>query len=97
MNIKNYSFRDDRLSGEFAREEFDIVRFCCIGSGIKLRSYQINAARSIVRSVLENLGLSFAVMFPRQSGKNELQAQIECFLLAIFAQTGGEIVKISPT
>jgi hypothetical protein len=36
-------------------------------------------------------------MFPRQSGKNELQAWLEAWLLALHAETGGEIVKVSPT
>ncbi|MCC6147305.1 MAG: hypothetical protein IT308_07020 [Anaerolineaceae bacterium] len=66
-------------------------------SGLKLRQYQIEAARSIARSVVQDLGLSFVVMFPRQSGKNELQAQIETYLLTLLSQSPAEIVKISPT
>jgi hypothetical protein len=97
MPIKEQSVRANHHDDKFVREEFDIVRFSRLGSGMQLRSYQIDAARAIVDSVLANLGFSFAVMFPRQSGKNELQAQIECFLLTLFAQKGGEIVKISPT
>jgi len=37
------------------------------------------------------------VVFPRQSGKNELQAQIETYLLTLLSQLDTEIVKISPT
>ena len=66
-------------------------------SGIRLRKYQHDAAEAIVSSVLHQEGGSFVVMFPRQSGKNELQAQIEIYLLMLFSQSGGEIVKISPT
>lgn len=51
-------------------------RFSRCGSGITLRSYQVEVARAIVGSILQNLGLTFVVIFPRQSGKNELQAQI---------------------
>ena len=36
-------------------------------------------------------------MFPRQSGKNELQAQLETYLLTLLSQTNAEMVKISPT
>ena len=36
-------------------------------------------------------------MFPRQSGKNELQAQLEAYLFCIFYLMDGEIVKVSPT
>jgi len=66
-------------------------------SGIRLRKYQCKAAEAIVSSVIHQEGRSFVVMFPRQSGKNELQAQIETYLLMLFSQSGGEIVKISPT
>ena len=48
-------------------------------------------------SVLNRRGLNFVVMFPRQSGKNELQAQIETYLLVLFSEMNGEMVKISPT
>ena len=37
------------------------------------------------------------VIFPRQSGKNELQAQIETYLLGIYSLNNAEIVKVSPT
>ena len=66
-------------------------------SGVTLRRYQVEVARRIVSSVLRADGLSFVVMFPRQSGKNELQAQIETYLLALFSQRDAEIVKVSPT
>ncbi len=34
---------------------------------------------------------------PAQSGKNELQAQLETYLLALFCDTPAEMVKVSPT
>jgi hypothetical protein len=37
------------------------------------------------------------VIFPRQSGKNELQAQIETYLLFLFSMLDGEMVKAAPT
>ena len=46
-------------------------------SGLTLRRYQRLVADTIIQSVLHSLGLSIVVIFPRQSGKNELQAQIE--------------------
>jgi hypothetical protein len=67
------------------------------GSGLKLRKYQQRVAEAIIRSVDEGKGLSFVVMFPRQSGKNELQAQIETYLLVKYSETDSEIVKVSPT
>lgn len=76
---------------------YDIVLFARVASGIRLRKYQQEAARAIVDSVLGNKGYSFVIIFPRQSGKNELQAQIEAYLLTLFALTNAELVKVSPT
>ena len=42
--------------------------------GIALRPYQVQIARAIKDSVLHRLGLTFVVILPRQSGKNEVQA-----------------------
>ena len=64
---------------------------------IKLRSYQQEVARAVINSVRDRQGLSFVVMFPRQSGKNELQAQLESYLLTCLGCSGAEIIKISPT
>ncbi len=75
----------------------DPVQFAQGLSGLRLRDYQKAVARAIAESVLNQRGQSFVVMFPRQSGKNELQAQLEAYLLARLSDTGGEIVKISPT
>ncbi len=65
--------------------------------GVRLRAYQDAAGEAIARSVLEKRGLSIVVMFPRQSGKNMLQAQLEVYLLTRFARSGAEMVKFSPT
>lgn len=75
----------------------DVQRFAAGAGGVRLRSYQEAAAREIVDSVLNRSGLTFVVMFPRQSGKNELQAQIEAYLLTLFQDQPVEMVKVSPT
>ncbi len=75
----------------------DVTLFSAHASGLPLRSYQRAAALAIVDSVLKRRGRSFVVIFPRQSGKNELQAQIEAYLLTLFSPTPAEIVKVSPT
>jgi hypothetical protein len=63
-----------------------------------LRNYQLGPARAIVDSVLHHRGLEFAVMFPRQSGKNETQGQVEAYLLNLFQRVpGAQIVKAQPT
>jgi hypothetical protein len=74
-----------------------ITQFSAFASGVTLRTYQEAAAIAIVDSVLYHRGLSFVIIFPRQSGKNELQAQIEAYLLTLFSPTPAEIVKVSPT
>ncbi len=75
----------------------DVVPFVRFASGLKLRRYQEAVARAVVRSVLNCPGLSFVVIFPRQSGKNELQAQLQAYLLTLFSSQRAEIVQISPT
>lgn len=62
-----------------------------------LRPYQLEVAGAIVDSVLEERGLTFAVMMSRQAGKNELSAQLEAYLLNLRIMQGGQIVKASPT
>lgn len=75
----------------------DVTLFTRYASGLKLRAYQEAAARAIVDSVVQRKGHSIVVIFPRQSGKNELQAQIETYMLTLFSQLDAEIVKVSPT
>lgn len=75
----------------------DIRLYCRYLSGRRLRSYQAQVAQSIIQSVVEGRGDTIVVMFPRQSGKNELQAQIEAYLLTMFQNFDAEIVKVSPT
>ncbi len=63
-----------------------------------LHEYQLAPARAIVDSVLRKRGLEFAILFPRQSGKNETQAQVEAYLLSLFRRVpGAAIVKAQPT
>lgn len=85
------------LVEEIKRLLRDVVLFSEHASRVKLRHYQEAVAVAVVESVRRRLGLSFVVMFPRQSGKNELQAQIEAYLLTALSLTDAEIVKVSPT
>jgi hypothetical protein len=75
----------------------DVVLFASHASGLHLRAYQQEVARAIVTSIIDGLGLTFVVIFPRQSGKNELQAHIETYLLVYYASQDRDIVKVSPT
>jgi hypothetical protein len=75
----------------------DITTFALWGSRVRLRVYQEAVALAVVESVRLNHGKTFVIMFPRQSGKNELQAQIETYLLTVLMQLDAEMVKVSPT
>ena len=74
----------------------NIHRFSVAG-GIHIRGYQSPAVDAIIDSVIHHKGMSFVIMFPRQTGKNEIQGQIENYLLFLFSRIGGSIIKISPT
>jgi len=56
-----------------------------------LRPYQLHPARAILDSIRARAGRSFVVIMSRQSGKNELSAQLETFLL-----TAGPSLDIGP-
>ena len=75
----------------------DVALFVRTANGLKLRRYQEAVARAVVHSAMNGQGLSFVVIFPRQSGKNELQAQIQAYLLTLTCEVGQEMVQISPT
>ncbi|MBN2044501.1 MAG: hypothetical protein JW757_05730 [Anaerolineales bacterium] len=75
----------------------DVVLFVRFTSGIRLRKYQEAVARAVIDSVVHQKGYGFVVIFPRQSGKNELQAQLQAFLLTLFSSQPCEMVQISPT
>ena len=63
----------------------------------ELREYQLTPAYAILDSVLNSKGLSFAIVFSRQAGKNELSAQLEAYLLNLYQRKGGHMVKAAPT
>jgi hypothetical protein len=65
--------------------------------GVTLRPYQREIALAVKDSVLNRRGLTFVVVLPRQSGKNEVQSHIFAWLLFRTASVGGRIVSVSPT
>jgi hypothetical protein len=76
----------------------DIGLFSRVVVRRELRSYQLEAARAIVDSVINRRGRTFAVVMSRQAGKNELSAQLEAYLMNLFQQVrGASLVKASPT
>jgi hypothetical protein len=65
--------------------------------GVTFRPYQRGVILAIKDSIIHHQGLTFVVIFPRQSGKNELQAHLFSWLLFRYAHSGGRIVSVSPT
>ena len=66
--------------------------------GRPLRAYQLEVAKAIIDSVISHKGLEIAAVFSRQSGKNELAAHVECYLLNLYQRMDGAcIVKTAPT
>lgn len=64
---------------------------------IELRPYQIAPIRAVVDSIRYRKGLSFVVIFSRQSGKNESQLALYTYLLTLFQRQGGDIIHVEPT
>jgi hypothetical protein len=75
----------------------NVSDFSYLGANLELRSYQQQVCKAILESIRRRQGLSFVVMFPRQSGKNEVQAQLEAYLLAKYCDQPVELVKVAPT
>ena len=76
----------------------DLEHFSRAGLGQPLYGYQLAPAQAIVDSVVHGRGREFAVLFPRQSGKNETQAQVEAYLLNLLQRVpGAAIIKAQPT
>jgi len=73
------------------------ARYSAQAGRVPLRAYQIPPIQAIARSIRKKQGLSFVVIFPRQSGKNETQLSLYSYLLTIFQQIGGDIIHVEPT
>jgi hypothetical protein len=67
------------------------------GGGITMRPYQLEPANAIIDSILNNRGLTFVIVMARQSGKDELLANLIAYLLNLFAHKEKEIVVVNPT
>ena len=62
-----------------------------------LRDYQLKVLDGLALGVLARPGETFTVLFPRQAGKNEVQAWLVAWLLREHALTGGNVVIAAPT
>ena len=77
--------------------ESRLVKFARKGCGITLRPYQIEAAQAVLESIRMHAGRSIVIMFSRQSGKDELSANLKAYLLARFYKQEAGIVEVNPT
>lgn len=64
---------------------------------ITLHPYQSPAIRQIIASIRRRDGMTFVLIFPRQSGKDELLANMVGYILTAAQVSGGEIVVFNPT
>jgi hypothetical protein len=62
-----------------------------------LRSYQARVFRSLYGQLPASPGVQFTVMFPRQSGKNEVSAALVAALMQHYARREGSIIVCAPT
>ncbi len=73
----------------------DIADFASNVLGRPLYPYQAEIAAAVLASIRGGHGRIFTVMMARQSGKNQLSAVIEAYLLATLP--AGTIIKAAPT
>ncbi len=78
-----------------ARETLD--GFACKGARIRLRPYQLEAAEAVLESIRQRAGRSIVIMFARQSGKDELSANLKAYLLWRLSHREAGIVEVNPT
>jgi hypothetical protein len=75
----------------------DVETFGARVLGMPLRPYQAEVARAVLAAVDEGRGHTITVLMPRQSGKNQLAAHLEAYLLIRRQRRGGSLVKCAPT
>jgi hypothetical protein len=86
----------DRIVSDYRHSLRSLDIFSRAG-GIKLREYQVAAGNAIVNSVQQAQGMTFVVIFPRQSGKDELLAHLKAYLMSCCAWADTGIVEVNPT
>lgn len=64
---------------------------------LPLRHYQLEAQGAIIDNILNQRGDTITVMMSRQSGKNEMAAHTQCYLLNLFQRRRARMVATAPT
>lgn len=75
----------------------DFSAFCQRAGGIFMRPYQLKPAQAIIQSILKGKGMTFVIIMPRQSGKDELLINLLAFLVNLYAHRERGIVVVNPT
>ena len=65
--------------------------------GIKMRPYQLEPARAILKSITEKRGDTIVLIISRQAGKDELLSNLLSYLVMLFAHRDVGIVVANPT
>src|SRR3990172_1550865 len=71
--------------------------FTARAGGIKMRPYQLEPAKAILRSIIEKRGDTIVLIISRQAGKDELLANLLSYLVTLFAHREVGIVVANPT
>ena len=72
-------------------------RFTSQAGQVNLYRYQQTPAAAILDSVRRNLGLTFVLILPRQSGKDELMCQLKVYLMRLLSNMDRSMVEVNPT
>ncbi|MFN2226882.1 MAG: hypothetical protein ACK2UY_11250 [Anaerolineae bacterium] len=70
----------------------DIGQFSDLVLDMPLRAYQLAPLAAVLDSIINQKGIEFLLVFPRQSGKNEAVAQLLAYVLNLYHRTGGNVV-----
>ena len=74
-----------RLLGDFPAFSRQVIK-------VPLYDYQLQVTQPIIDSIQSGAGDEYLLIFPRQSGKNEVTAQLLVYFLVLFQKKGGNIV-----
>ena len=89
--------KPDELTRRLRSLTRSFPRFASEAGGVKLYRYQARPAEAILESVRLNQGLTFVLVLPRQSGKDELLCHLKAYLMRLLSYKDRGIVEVNPT
>ena len=84
----------NRLERQIRAWMRNFKNFTSGAGGVKLHRYQLEPAEAILESVRLGQGLEFAVIMPRQAGKDEMLANLKVYLMRMLADKDRSIVEV---